>query len=58
MPPKRTSTSKALEAQAVTMTSTSNPNKNTRPTGTPIAKMGNYIHYLSTFLLQWYGRSS
>ncbi|GJR53613.1 putative reverse transcriptase domain-containing protein [Tanacetum coccineum] len=66
MPPKRTSTSKALamtqaairklvadsvtaalEAQAVTMASTSNPNKNTRPTGTPIAKMGNYKEFIS-----------
>ncbi|GKC68888.1 reverse transcriptase domain-containing protein [Tanacetum coccineum] len=66
MPPKRTSTSKALamtqaairklvddnviaalEAQAVTMASTSNPNKNTRTTGTPIAKMGNYKEFIS-----------
>ncbi|GJY02673.1 hypothetical protein Tco_0360825 [Tanacetum coccineum] len=33
----------ALEAQAVTMENTSNPNRNTGPTGTPVVKMGNYI---------------
>ncbi|GKD34057.1 hypothetical protein Tco_1249566 [Tanacetum coccineum] len=32
----------ALEAQAATMASTSNPNRNTRPTGTPVTKTGNY----------------
>ncbi|GJV03665.1 hypothetical protein Tco_1337234 [Tanacetum coccineum] len=32
----------ALEAQAVTMAITNNPNRNTRPTGTPIARKGNY----------------
>ncbi|GKD33479.1 hypothetical protein Tco_1248988 [Tanacetum coccineum] len=32
----------ALEAQAATMANTSNPNRNTGPTGTPIVKMGNY----------------
>ncbi|GKG37944.1 hypothetical protein Tco_0457167, partial [Tanacetum coccineum] len=32
----------ALEAQATTMASTSNPNRNTRLTGTPVAKTGNY----------------
>ncbi|GKE77788.1 hypothetical protein Tco_1543908, partial [Tanacetum coccineum] len=43
----------ALEAQAGTMASTSNPNRNTGPTGTPVAKTGNYrVHKLSTFLLQ------
>ncbi|GKC27974.1 reverse transcriptase domain-containing protein [Tanacetum coccineum] len=31
----------ALEAQAATMASTSNPNRNTGPTGTPVVKMGN-----------------
>ncbi|GJX29102.1 hypothetical protein Tco_0237181 [Tanacetum coccineum] len=31
-----------LEAQAATMASTNNPNRNTRPTGTPIARKGNY----------------
>ncbi|GJS11158.1 hypothetical protein Tco_0367954 [Tanacetum coccineum] len=30
----------ALEAQAATMASASNPNRNTRPTGTPVAKNG------------------
>ncbi|GKF76323.1 hypothetical protein Tco_0225767, partial [Tanacetum coccineum] len=37
----------ALEAQAATMASTSNPNRNTRPTGTPIAKTGNYKEFIS-----------
>ncbi|GJV36698.1 putative reverse transcriptase domain-containing protein [Tanacetum coccineum] len=37
----------ALEAQAATMASTSNPNRNTRPTGTPVAKMGNYKEFIS-----------
>ncbi|GKC76063.1 reverse transcriptase domain-containing protein [Tanacetum coccineum] len=32
----------ALEAQAATMESTSNPNRNTGPTRTPVAKTGNY----------------
>ncbi|GKB81086.1 reverse transcriptase domain-containing protein [Tanacetum coccineum] len=32
----------ALEAQAATMASASNPNRNTGPTGTHVAKMGNY----------------
>nr|GEZ86400.1 reverse transcriptase domain-containing protein [Tanacetum cinerariifolium] len=32
----------ALEAQATTMTNTSNPNKNTGPTRTPVAKTRNY----------------
>ncbi|GKA58985.1 hypothetical protein Tco_0758298 [Tanacetum coccineum] len=32
----------ALEAQAATMASASNPNRNTGPTGTPVAKTGNY----------------
>nr|GEU39829.1 reverse transcriptase domain-containing protein [Tanacetum cinerariifolium] len=31
-----------LEAQAATMANTSNPNRNTGPTGTPVAKTGNY----------------
>ncbi|GJX49596.1 reverse transcriptase domain-containing protein [Tanacetum coccineum] len=34
--------SSALKAQAETMTSASNPNRNTGPTGTPVAKTGNY----------------
>ncbi|GKC72608.1 hypothetical protein Tco_1118491 [Tanacetum coccineum] len=37
----------ALEAQASTMAGTSNPNRNTSPTGTPIAKMGNYKEFIS-----------
>nr|GEY51785.1 reverse transcriptase domain-containing protein [Tanacetum cinerariifolium] len=32
----------ALEAQATTMANTSNPNRNTNPTGTPIVKTRNY----------------
>nr|GFA89548.1 reverse transcriptase domain-containing protein [Tanacetum cinerariifolium] len=62
MPPKRTSTSEApamtqaairnffaaaLKAQASTMENTSNPNRNTGPTGTPVAKMGNYKELIS-----------
>ncbi|GKD95337.1 hypothetical protein Tco_1375174 [Tanacetum coccineum] len=37
----------ALEAQAVTMAGTSNPNRNTDPTGTPVAKTGNYKEFIS-----------
>ncbi|GKE95222.1 hypothetical protein Tco_1580077 [Tanacetum coccineum] len=37
----------ALEAQAATMVSTSNPNRNTGPTGTPVAKTGNYKEFIS-----------
>ncbi|GKB35995.1 putative reverse transcriptase domain-containing protein [Tanacetum coccineum] len=37
----------ALEAQAATMASTSNPNRNTGPTRTPVAKMGNYKEFIS-----------
>ncbi|GJW90530.1 reverse transcriptase domain-containing protein [Tanacetum coccineum] len=37
----------ALEAQATTMASVSNPNRNTRPTGIPITKMGNYKEFVS-----------
>ncbi|GJU19281.1 reverse transcriptase domain-containing protein [Tanacetum coccineum] len=37
----------ALEAQAAIMASTSNPNRNTRPTGTPVAKTGNYKEFIS-----------
>ncbi|GKA11574.1 reverse transcriptase domain-containing protein [Tanacetum coccineum] len=37
----------ALEAQATTMAGTSNPNRNTEPTGTPVAKMGNYKEFIS-----------
>ncbi|GJT61024.1 reverse transcriptase domain-containing protein [Tanacetum coccineum] len=37
----------ALEAQAATMASSSNPNRNTNPTGTPVVKMGNYKEFIS-----------
>ncbi|GKA13840.1 hypothetical protein Tco_0693486 [Tanacetum coccineum] len=37
----------ALEAQAATMTNTSNLNRNTGPTGTPVAKIGNYKEFIS-----------
>ncbi|GKB86023.1 reverse transcriptase domain-containing protein [Tanacetum coccineum] len=37
----------ALETQAATMASTSNPNRNTGPTGTPVAKTGNYKEFIS-----------
>nr|GEU74431.1 hypothetical protein [Tanacetum cinerariifolium] len=36
-----------LEAQATTMANTSNPDRNTGPTGTPVAKMGNYKEVIS-----------
>nr|GEU38238.1 putative reverse transcriptase domain-containing protein [Tanacetum cinerariifolium] len=36
----------ALEAQVATMANTSNPNRNTDPTGTPIAKTGNYKEFI------------
>ncbi|GJV46901.1 reverse transcriptase domain-containing protein [Tanacetum coccineum] len=39
--------SSALKAQAASMTSDSNPNRNTGPTGTPVAKMGNYKEFVS-----------
>ncbi|GKA09460.1 hypothetical protein Tco_0688791 [Tanacetum coccineum] len=39
--------SSALKAQAATMASASNPNRNTGPTETPIAKMGNYKEFVS-----------
>ncbi|GKA63031.1 putative reverse transcriptase domain-containing protein [Tanacetum coccineum] len=37
----------ALEAQATTMAGSSNPNRNTGPTGTPVAKTGNYKEFIS-----------
>ncbi|GKE56351.1 hypothetical protein Tco_1495536 [Tanacetum coccineum] len=37
----------ALEAQAVTMANTNNPNRNTGPRETPIAKRGNYKEFIS-----------
>ncbi|GJX62770.1 reverse transcriptase domain-containing protein [Tanacetum coccineum] len=41
------SVTSALEAQAATMANTSNPNRNTGPTGTPVAKTGNYKEFIS-----------
>ncbi|GJY91893.1 putative reverse transcriptase domain-containing protein [Tanacetum coccineum] len=37
----------AMESQAVTMASTSNPNRNTRPTGITITKTRNYKEFIS-----------
>ncbi|GKB99113.1 reverse transcriptase domain-containing protein [Tanacetum coccineum] len=39
--------SSALKAQAASMASASNPNWNTGPTGTPVAKTGNYKEFVS-----------
>ncbi|GJR18311.1 hypothetical protein Tco_0966838 [Tanacetum coccineum] len=39
--------SSALKAQATSMASASNPNRNTEPTGTPVAKTGNYKEFIS-----------
>ncbi|GJV55385.1 hypothetical protein Tco_1456390 [Tanacetum coccineum] len=39
--------SSALKAQAASMASTSNLNRNTRLTGTPVAKTGNYKEFIS-----------
>ncbi|GKE18622.1 reverse transcriptase domain-containing protein [Tanacetum coccineum] len=39
--------SSALKAQAATMASASNPNRNTRPTGTPVEKTGNNKEFVS-----------
>ncbi|GKG48670.1 hypothetical protein Tco_0512817, partial [Tanacetum coccineum] len=39
--------SSALKAQAASMTGASNPNRNTEPTGTPVAKTGNYKEFIS-----------
>nr|GEU47881.1 hypothetical protein [Tanacetum cinerariifolium] len=41
------SVTKALEAQATTMASTSNPNRKTGPTGTLVAKTRNYKEFIS-----------
>ncbi|GJY79269.1 hypothetical protein Tco_0485070 [Tanacetum coccineum] len=41
------SVTSALEAQAATMASASNPDRNTGPTGTPAVKMGNYKEFIS-----------
>ncbi|GKE26917.1 hypothetical protein Tco_1442301 [Tanacetum coccineum] len=37
----------ALEAQAATMASTNNPNRNTGPTRTPVARKGNYKEFIT-----------
>nr|GEW77792.1 reverse transcriptase domain-containing protein [Tanacetum cinerariifolium] len=37
----------AWEAQAATMANTDNPNRNTRPRETPVAKRGNYKEFIS-----------
>ncbi|GJS74503.1 hypothetical protein Tco_0707344 [Tanacetum coccineum] len=37
----------ALKAQDATIAGTSNPNRNTGPTGTPIEKTGNYKEFIS-----------
>ncbi|GKA81909.1 hypothetical protein Tco_0788657 [Tanacetum coccineum] len=39
--------SSALKTQAASMASVSNPNRNTGPTGTPVAKTGNYKEFVS-----------
>ncbi|GJV43975.1 hypothetical protein Tco_1428511 [Tanacetum coccineum] len=39
--------SSVLKAQAATMASASNPNRNIGPTGTPVAKTGNYKEFVS-----------
>ncbi|GJR64654.1 reverse transcriptase domain-containing protein [Tanacetum coccineum] len=39
--------SSALKAQAATVASASNPNRNTGPTGTPVAKTGNYKEFIN-----------
>ncbi|GJU37556.1 putative reverse transcriptase domain-containing protein [Tanacetum coccineum] len=41
------SVTSALEAQAATMASASNPNRNTGPTGIPAVKTGNYKEFIS-----------
>ncbi|GJW36684.1 reverse transcriptase domain-containing protein [Tanacetum coccineum] len=41
------SVTSALEAQAATMASPSNPNRNTGPTGNPVVKTGNYKEFIS-----------
>ncbi|GJS69369.1 reverse transcriptase domain-containing protein, partial [Tanacetum coccineum] len=48
----------ALEAQAATMASTSNPNRNTGPTGTPVAKTRNYKEFISCQPFYFNGKQS
>ncbi|GKC92391.1 hypothetical protein Tco_1157833 [Tanacetum coccineum] len=64
------SVTSALEAQAVIMANTSNPNRNTGPTGTLVAKTGNYKEFIScqpfylngikgaVGLIRWFERSN
>ncbi|GJZ01075.1 hypothetical protein Tco_0519036, partial [Tanacetum coccineum] len=40
------SVTSASEAQAATMASASNPDRNTGPTGTPVVKRGNYKEFI------------
>ncbi|GJZ74952.1 hypothetical protein Tco_0639417 [Tanacetum coccineum] len=59
----------ALEAQAATMASTNNPNRNTRPTETPVARKCSYKEFMScqpfnfkgsegaVGLIRWFERS-
>ncbi|GJU86795.1 reverse transcriptase domain-containing protein [Tanacetum coccineum] len=42
------SVSAVLEVQAATMAGTSNPNRNTGPTGTTVTKTGNYKEFISS----------
>ncbi|GJV41460.1 hypothetical protein Tco_1419900 [Tanacetum coccineum] len=65
LPPKKqirspSSSSTTLKAQAASMASDSNPNRNTGPTGTPLAKTGNYKEFVtvSTFHTSNVQRSS
>ncbi|GJT14643.1 hypothetical protein Tco_0861685 [Tanacetum coccineum] len=48
-----------LEAQAATMASASNPNRNTGPTGIPVTKTGNYKEFskLPSYPKTWYQTS-
>ncbi|GKC12282.1 hypothetical protein Tco_1009064 [Tanacetum coccineum] len=41
------SVTSALKAQAATIASASNPNRNTGPTRTPVVKIGNYKEFIS-----------
>ncbi|GJS69087.1 reverse transcriptase domain-containing protein [Tanacetum coccineum] len=45
----------ALEVQAATMAGISNPNRNTGPTGTPVAKTGKYKEFISCQLFYFNG---
>ncbi|GJU57942.1 hypothetical protein Tco_1235708 [Tanacetum coccineum] len=52
------SVTSALEAQAATMASASNPNRNTGPTGTPTVKTGNYKEFISLFSRSRYAKEN